>query len=90
MTQPRSTTYDVAIVGSGAGGGMAAYQLTKAGAKVVMLEAGSWWDNADPTYSAMLKMPYDSPRRGASTPDRPFGSVLAGGFSYVRPPGRLQ
>jgi hypothetical protein len=25
-----------------------------------------------------------------ATPDRPFGSVLAGGFSYVRPPGRLQ
>jgi choline dehydrogenase-like flavoprotein len=65
--------YDVAIVGSGAGGGMAAYELTKAGARVVLLEAGGHWDNTSSQYSAMLKMPYDSPRRGASTPDRPFG-----------------
>ena len=36
-------TYDVAIIGSGAGGGMAAYALTKAGARVVMLEAGPKW-----------------------------------------------
>jgi len=68
-------TYDVCIVGSGAGGGMAAYQLTKAGANVLLLEAGGPWDNTKD--SVMLKMPYQSPRRGASTPDRPFGEFDA-------------
>ena len=65
------TVYDVCIIGSGAGGGAAAYVLTKAGANVLMLEAGPQWDSA--TDSAMFKWPYDSPRRGASTPERSFG-----------------
>jgi choline dehydrogenase-like flavoprotein len=63
--------YDVCIVGSGAGGGMAAYTLTKAGARVALLEAGPMWDPVKD--GAMLKWPYDSPRRGASTRERPFG-----------------
>ena len=64
-------TYDVCIVGSGAGGGMSAYVLTQAGADVVMLEAGGPWDNA--TDSKMMEWPYQSPRRGRGSRERPFG-----------------
>ncbi|WP_128543758.1 GMC oxidoreductase [Larkinella soli] len=68
--------YDVAIIGSGAGGGMAAYQLSKAGANVVLLEAGGYYDPADPKYITQLKWPYESPRRGAGT-TRAFGDFDA-------------
>jgi len=66
--------YDVCIVGSGAGGGMAAHELTKAGANVLMLEAGGWFDSED---FAMFTWPYESPRRGASTRKQPFGEFDA-------------
>jgi choline dehydrogenase-like flavoprotein len=68
--------YDVCIVGSGAGGGMAAHRLALGGARVVLLEAGGWWDNST-NNSAMLRWPYQSPNRGASTPERPFGEFDA-------------
>jgi choline dehydrogenase-like flavoprotein len=71
QSQSRSDTYDVCVIGSGAGGGMAAHALTKAGARVALLEAGQMWDPVKD--GAMLKWPYDSPRRGASTRERSFG-----------------
>ncbi|HEV8445840.1 MAG TPA: GMC family oxidoreductase [Gemmatimonadaceae bacterium] len=84
--------YDVAIIGSGAGGGMAAYVLTKAGARVVMLEAGPrWFASKD---SKMLVPNYATPHRGASIHGRPFGEFDAcdGGWEidgepYTKAPG---
>jgi len=64
-------TWDVCIVGSGAGGGMAAKVLAEAGADVVMLEAGPWWDVQKD--GKMFAWSYDSPRRGARHRGRPFG-----------------
>jgi len=71
--QPKK--YDVVIVGSGAGGGMAAYQLSKAGLKVCLVEAGAMYDPQKNI--TQLKWPYESPRRGAGTKFRPFGDFDA-------------
>ena len=64
--------YDAIIVGSGAGGGMAANQLANAGLKVAVVEAGPFFDPADPRTQTQMKWPWESPRRGAST-TRAFG-----------------
>ena len=71
--QPKK--YDAVIVGSGAGGGMAAYVLAKAGLKVCLIEAGPMYDPAKNI--TQLKNPWESPRRGASTKFRPFGDFDA-------------
>jgi choline dehydrogenase-like flavoprotein len=71
---------------------MAAKVLTGAGAEVVLLEAGPMWDTAKD--SAMLTPSYESPRRGAKTPERHFGEFDAGlggwsleGEPYTTAPG---
>jgi choline dehydrogenase-like flavoprotein len=65
---------------------MAAKTLTEAGAKVVMLEAGRDWDAVKD--GAMLTYNYQSPRRGKSTKDRPFGEFDAciGGWNIEGEP----
>src|SRR5919108_1242596 len=86
------TVHDVVIIGSGAGGGMAAMVLTQAGANVLMLEAGVMFDTRRD--SRMFAWPYDSPRRGSAIPERQFGEFDAGwggwtldGEPYTTAPG---
>jgi choline dehydrogenase-like flavoprotein len=81
---PASGPWDVIVVGSGAAGGMAAYQLATAGIKVLVLEAGRLIDHRK-EYRTM-EWPYASPRRHRLPPgqralavaeynflDRPYG-----------------
>ncbi|HXM96923.1 MAG TPA: GMC family oxidoreductase [Candidatus Dormibacteraeota bacterium] len=90
-TQP----YDVCVIGSGAGGGMAAKILTEGGLNVVMLEAGPPI-NPDKDFK-MLMWPYDLPHRGVGIGGKAaenFGEFLApngawsiSGEPYTSAPG---
>jgi choline dehydrogenase-like flavoprotein len=90
---PGSAQYDVIVVGSGAAGGMAAFQLATAGIKVLLLEAGRLI-NPTAEYRTM-EWPYASLRRGRlpadeyalgaaeyNMLDRPYGT--AGRFEKYR------
>src|SRR5690554_4544972 len=87
---PSGEEYDVAIVGSGAGGGMAAKVLSEAGLSVALLEAGGDFDPAKEEHRTQLRWPWESPRRGASTV-RPFGDFDAawGGWELEGEPYTL-
>lgn len=67
-----SKVYDAIIIGSGAGGGMATKILSDAGLNIAVVEAGPYFDPADPKDRTQLRWPWESPRRGASSV-RPFG-----------------
>jgi choline dehydrogenase-like flavoprotein len=77
-------TYDVCVIGSGAGGGMAAKVLTEGGLNVVMLEAGPQvYPEKD---YKMLMWPYDLPHRGAGV-----GGKASENFSeFLAPNGAWQ
>ena len=82
---PGSDRWDVIVVGSGAAGGMAGFQLAMAGVKVLLLEAGRMIDVR--TEYKTMEWPYASMRRHRLPPgerpiavaeysflDRPYGS----------------
>jgi choline dehydrogenase-like flavoprotein len=80
MAQVRRTpkSYDVCVIGSGAGGGMAAKVLTEGGLTVALLEAGPPL-NPEKDYK-MLAWPYEFPHRGVGVGGKAaenFGEFLA-------------
>jgi choline dehydrogenase-like flavoprotein len=85
--------YDVVIVGSGAGGGMAAKILAQAGLSIAVMEAGPDYDPAREEDRTQLRPPWESPRRGANTQrafgdfDAAFGGWDIDGEPYTRAEG---
>lgn len=79
--------YEVIVVGSGAGGGMAAHTLTGNGIRVLMLEAGR---DYDPLTETPMFNTYDqAPLRGSPTPDKNFGfydATVDGGWQVPGEP----
>jgi choline dehydrogenase-like flavoprotein len=86
-SQSRKSDYDVIVVGSGAGGGQAAYALCMDGAKVLMLEAGRRY--SPETETPMFQTPDLAPLAGSGTPQKPFGfydATVDGGWEVPGEP----
>ncbi len=88
-----SEEFDVVIVGSGAGGGMATKILSEAGLRIAVVEAGPFFDPGAPEQRTQLKWSYESPRRGAGSRrhfgdfDSAYGGYEIEGEPYTRKPG---
>jgi choline dehydrogenase-like flavoprotein len=82
---PTSGPWDVIVVGTGAAGGMASYQLAMSGLKVLALEAGRLLDHRK-EYRTM-EWPYSSPRRFRLPTDE--RAVQAAEYNFLdRPYGK--
>lgn len=79
---PATGSWDVIVVGSGAAGGMAAFQLATAGIKVLVLEAGRMIDTQK-EYRTM-EWPYASMRRQRLPPDE--RSIGVAEYNFVDRP----
>ncbi len=83
----QASGYDAVVVGSGAGGGMAACILALSGLRVILLEAGRDYDPLRET--PMFQLPEDAPLRGAATAAKPFGfydATVDGGWQVPGEP----
>jgi choline dehydrogenase-like flavoprotein len=90
---------DVVVVGSGGGGSVVAYEMAKAGRRVVVLESGRYWPSADFTESlgdTLSKVYRDQAAQANTTADVLFleghcvgGSTVIGACVMQRPPDEI-
>lgn len=83
----KADPFDAVVVGSGAGGAMAAWVLASRGLRVLMLEAGRHYDpyNEIPMFAPNR----DAPLRGSGTPEKAFGyfdATVDGGWQVPGEP----
>ncbi|MEM8767587.1 MAG: NAD(P)-binding protein, partial [Pseudomonadota bacterium] len=87
MNEYQGFAYNALVVGSGAGGAMAAHRLVSAGHRVLLLEAGRAYDPV--TETPMFQTAAEAPLRGVGTPDKPFGfydATVDGGWQVPGEP----
>ena len=77
--------YDVVVVGSGAGGGIAALVLAEAGASVLVVERGTWVDRDAPTMDHLTNHRLPIRGDGTSPPGHPRVVVRGGEEVVVEP-----
>ncbi len=80
-----SPVYDVVIIGSGASGGMAAWNLTRKGVNVLMLDAG---DKYDPARYWMAMLPYERREAFARGEKPELGFLDTKEQPYLTPEGK--
>lgn len=78
--------YDVVVIGSGASGGMAAWNLTRQGINVLLLDAG---DRFDPDKFWMALLPYERRERLARGERPPQFFVSSKEQPLLTPPGKV-
>ena len=77
-------TYDVCVVGSGAGGALVAARLAEKGAKVLIVDDGPWMSPRNPRHGTTGRCGSSTETRRSSRPCRDFDSVLRpGGFAFI-------
>src|SRR5215467_6827179 len=87
--------HDVIIIGSGASGGMAAWNLTRKGMRVLMLDAGtkfdraSFWSHVKPWEAEVREaLGQRAPRFYVDVKEQPYTTLKDQPFDLVRVWGR--
>jgi choline dehydrogenase-like flavoprotein len=95
QVQPSAQVHEVVVIGSGAAGGMAAWNLTRQGVNVTMLDAGrkfsrsEFWTHVKPwEWQQRLDAGHPPPQIVLDTAEQPYITPLGRNFELTRVWGR--